>query len=92
MGWVIKYHRNAKKFLENLDERIRSNIQKRLEELETSLEEGVIPFRTQDIRRLKGKWKGFLRMRIGDIRIIFRVDYSSRVIWIYNIHYRGKIY
>ena len=70
MGWVIS--RNARKFLENLDERIsRSEKVRRAMGLEE-----VVPFRALDVKI--GKWRGFLRMRAGNIRIVFRIDYSNK--------------
>ena len=92
MEWRIKFHKSARKFTENLDEKRRRNLLERLEKLRTGLEEGVIPFRNLDVRKLKGVWEGFFRVRVGEIRVIFKIDVTERVIWIYNIHYRGKIY
>ena len=57
-----------------------------------ALEHGVLPYRRLDIRRLRGEWEGFLRLRVGDIRVIFRLDFENKIIYIYNIHYRKSAY
>ena len=92
MGWVIKYHKDAKRFLKKLDENRRNLILNKLNELKDCFQEGVIPVRRLDIRKLKGKWEGFLRLRVGDFRVIFRVDVSRKTILVYHIHFRGKVY
>ncbi|GEM_PF-323628 len=92
MEWTIKFHKNAKKFLRNLEERKRNRILHRLKELRESLSKGVIPWKRLHIRKLRGEWEGYLRMRVGEIRIIFEVDIRNKVLWIYHIHYREKVY
>jgi len=92
MGWVIKYHKDAKKFLKKLDEDRRNLILSKLDELKEGIQEGVIPFKRLNIRKLKGKWKGFFRLRVGEFRVIFRIDLSRKVILVYHIHFRGKVY
>ena len=92
MAWKIKIHRRALRFLEELPEDRRRLIEEKLQVLLEALECGVIPYRRLDIRRLRGEWKGFLRLRIGNIRIIFRIDFDAKTIYVYHIHYRGKVY
>ncbi|WP_457549801.1 type II toxin-antitoxin system RelE family toxin [Archaeoglobus sp.] len=92
MGWVIRYHKDAKKFLKKLDEDRVNLILRRLDELKEGLHEGVIPFKRLDIRKLKGKWEGFFRLRIGEFRVIFKIDLSRKEILVYHIHFRGKVY
>jgi len=46
----------------------------------------------QDIIRLKGNWKDFLRLRVGKIRVIFKIDSDNQVIEIVKAGFRGKIY
>ncbi len=92
MEWQIRIHRRAIHFLESLPEDRRRNVEEKLRELADALERGVLPYRRLDIRRLKGEWEGFLRLRVGDIRIIFRIDFESKTIYIYHIHYRESVY
>ncbi|MEM4945850.1 MAG: type II toxin-antitoxin system RelE/ParE family toxin [Archaeoglobaceae archaeon] len=92
MEWKLIYHRNAIKFLKKLEKEKREHILDKLYELLNSMEKGILPIRTMDIKRLKGKWKGFFRLRVGELRIIFRIDVESKKILIYNIHFREKSY
>jgi len=71
MEWTIKYHREAKKFLKELDKDRRTLVLNKLNELKDCLEEGIFPIRRLDLKRLRGKWEGFLRLRVGDLRVIF---------------------
>lgn len=41
---------------------------------------------------MKGDWEGFYRLRIGNIRIVFLVDFDSSEIEIYTIGSRGDVY
>lgn len=51
------------------------------------------PFKTgnMDIKKLSGI-RGFYRLRIGKIRIIFEIDEDKREIWIRKIGYRSRVY
>jgi mRNA interferase RelE/StbE len=89
----VKFHSRAIKFLEKLDEKDRERIRLKLKALVSSVEmQGVIPFKELDIRRLDGDWKGFLRMRSGRMRTIFRIDKEEDVLLVYEIDYRGDVY
>ena len=92
MEWRIRIHRRANRFLESLSEDGRRSVEEKLRELVDSLERGVLPYQRLDIRRLKGEWESFLRLRVGDIRIIFRIGFESKIIYIYHIHYRESVY
>ncbi len=92
MEWKLIYHRNAIKFLKKLEKEKREHILGKLYELVNSMEKGIFPIRTMDIKRLKGKWEGFFRLRVGELRIIFRIDVESKKILVYNIHFREKSY
>lgn len=45
-----------------------------------------------DIRQLHGKAKGFMRLRIGKIRIIFKINIESKILRIHAVDYRGDVY
>ena len=92
MEWRIRIHRRAYRFLERLHEDKRRNIEEKLKKLVKALESGVLPYRRLDIRRLRGEWEGFLRLRVGNIRIIFKIDFETKTIYIYHIHYRESAY
>ena len=45
-----------------------------------------------DVKRLKGKYRGLLRLRIGDHRVIFKVERERFVILVIDIVSRGNAY
>ena len=45
-----------------------------------------------DVKRLKGKYRGLFRLRIGDHRVIFKVERERFVILIIDIVSRGNAY
>ena len=89
---TIKFSKNAIKFLEKLIERDKEKIRLKIKLLATSIEEGILPFRKMDIKKLEGNWKGFMRLRIGKLRVIFRIDKDTDEIYIYEIDFRGDVY
>lgn len=32
-----------------------------------------------DVKKMKGKWKGYHRIRVGRIRMILKVDFKERI-------------
>lgn len=90
---VIKFRKDAIKFLEKATLEDASRIREKLNELLTFVEEqGIIPFMELDIKNMRGNWEGFYRLRIGKFRIVFRVDFDSDEIEIYTIGARGDVY
>ncbi|OFY67039.1 MAG: hypothetical protein A3H98_08965 [Bacteroidetes bacterium RIFCSPLOWO2_02_FULL_36_8] len=45
-----------------------------------------------DLRKMKGEWDGFFRIRTGKIRIIFKINFPIKQIYIDQIDYRGDVY
>jgi mRNA-degrading endonuclease RelE of RelBE toxin-antitoxin system len=45
-----------------------------------------------DIKRMKGKWKGYHRIRIGNIRMLLRMNRKEKTIFIDRIDYRDSVY
>ena len=45
-----------------------------------------------DVKKLKGSWAGYYRIRKGKIRIIFDVDYKNKAVFIEKIDFRGDVY
>jgi len=41
---------------------------------------------------LKGQFRGLLRYRVGDYRVIFVLDYESKELMILAVNYRKNIY
>jgi len=92
MAWKVEFKKETLRFLARQNTDIQERIRKSLNLFLDYLEKGIFPFREMDIRRLKGKRKGFMRLRVGKMRIILRIDVESRVIKVYAIDYRGDVY
>lgn len=87
MKWTINYSREAERFVEKEDicEDVRKEIVKFLRKMKG--EEINI-----DVKKLKGTWKDYYRIRKGKLRIIFDVDYRLSSLFIERIDFRGKAY
>jgi mRNA interferase RelE/StbE len=90
---TIKFRKNAVKFLDKAHPDDVERIREKLKQLLTSIEDqGVIPFTDLDIKKMKGDWDGFYRLRLGQIRIIFTLHQDSSCLEVYAIGYRGDVY
>ena len=67
MKWTVRYSKQTSKFLEkNSIDSLDSDIRKAIKKV-------VIMENTNiNIKKMKGEWKGFYRIRQGDLRIIIR--------------------
>lgn len=88
MSWRIHTSKNAEKFLE------KNKLSKG--EIFELVERAIRYFRGEqtslDIRKLKGKWTGFYRIRRGKVRIIAEFDFENLNVFIEEIDFRGNIY
>lgn len=81
---AIKFRKRAIKFLEKANPEDVERIQEQLNQIFLSIEEqGIIPFTELDLKKMKGDWEGFYRLRIDKVRILFTVDIDSNDIEIY---------
>ncbi len=80
-------NKHALKFLKSIqDKTLLKRISNKIDELEKN------PF-PQDIERVEGiKDVKVFRVRVGDYRILYFVDYSSSKIYIEKIDKRGRVY
>lgn len=86
--WKIDLSKQANKFIEkeNIEEdKILFLIQKFIN-YSKGLDENV------DVRKIKGKWKGYHRVKIGKVRMILKTDFKERQILVDRIDYRGRVY
>ena len=90
---AVRFRKQAIKFLEKSNPQEIENIRSSIKLINVAIEEqGIIPFTELDIKKMKGDWKGYYRLRIGKNRVIFTVDFDLRDIIIYAIGARGDIY
>ncbi len=84
--YQIKLSKQAVKFLNKLNDPLLLNLKNKLMVL------ARYPNCNFDIKTMKGEYKGYFRIRIGTIRIIFYPDDKSKIIYIDAINFRGDIY
>ncbi|MBI4946892.1 MAG: type II toxin-antitoxin system RelE/ParE family toxin [Bacteroidetes bacterium] len=88
MNWQIDFSKVSVKFLEY--NKITDDI------IISHLLRVIKKFRGEnisiDLKKMKGEWKGFYRLRIGKIRIIFKIEFQNQQIYIDRIDFRGDIY
>jgi len=79
--------RKADKFLGKVNRELGLRIVREVSDLQN------FPFLTMphDLAKLKGK-ENYYRLRIGDIRVVFKIDKPAKTIYVEKIGYRESIY
>jgi len=85
--YTLKVKRSALKALTELPKGTKRQVEETLD----ILKEKPIPARTNDVIKLKGVKDSF-RIRIGDIRMVYTIEWSSKTITIQYIGPRGDAY
>ena len=88
MKWQIEFAKQAVTFVD------RNNISK--EQIFYLIRDAIRNFQGErvsiDIRKMKGQWQGFYRIRKGKWRLIAEFDFDTNSVFIENIDWRGNIY
>lgn len=88
MSWRIGTSKNAEKFL--------AKNELTIDEVRELIARALRFFQGEDanvnIKKLKGKWTGFYRIRAGRVRIIAEFDFEDSVVLIEEIDWRGGAY
>jgi mRNA interferase RelE/StbE len=50
------------------------------------------PRRGNNVRQLKGDWAGYYRFRVGDWRVIYRIDDDAFRVYVAVIAHRREVY
>lgn len=88
MRWIIDFTRDAEKFLDrNHMERERV-----LGLVELAIRKFSGETANVNIKKLKGAWRGYYRIRRGDLRIIASFDFERARALIEQIDWRGNAY
>ncbi|MDM8555691.1 type II toxin-antitoxin system RelE/ParE family toxin [Desulfococcaceae bacterium HSG7] len=82
----IEFSRKAAKFYKRVDAVTVGRINNTLEKLEEN------PFGLPNTKHLKAEFIGSCRIRIGNIRIIYSVNDSEKIVYIEVIGFRGDVY
>ncbi len=76
----------ARKSYEKLDDRVVRRLNSAIEAL------GINPFSGKDIKRMRGTLEGRYRLRVGSLRVIYRIEVEEALVVIESIGARGDIY
>jgi mRNA interferase RelE/StbE len=63
----------------------------RLVELLLTLRENPVPSEYYDIKKLRGEEDTF-RARLGDIRVVYEIDWREKIVHILLVEHRGRAY
>jgi len=83
----VKVKRKAIRTLERLPKDYGLRVLEVLDKLRIN----PLPFKDYDIKKLKG-FEDTFRIRLGDIRIVYTIDWSSKIITVHFIGPRGRAY
>ncbi|TAL68014.1 MAG: type II toxin-antitoxin system RelE/ParE family toxin [Bacteroidetes bacterium] len=88
--WEIHFNLDALKFFNKLDNKLSFQIKEKL----NNLKQWIVKNESVniDIKKLKGEWEGFYRLRHGNMRIILSFDKENQIITVHEIALRGDIY
>jgi mRNA interferase RelE/StbE len=85
MSFIIFYDNQPSNFLKKLDKQISKRI---LDKIDESLKSNPVP---HDAKIIVGE-HGIFRLRIGDYRALYRVNYTEKKIIIVKIDKRERVY
>jgi len=87
MKWEIGFSREAEKFLKR--ENIRPEAVAAITNFLKIMKGEPV---SVDIKKLKGDWQGFYRIRKGKLRIIFKLNFEEHLIYVARVDHRGGVY
>ena len=82
----LRLSHEAHKFYQRLSPKRARQVNHALEALSRD------PFTGPNLKRLHGPLEGSWRRRVGDVRILSRVDLTARLVWVETIGPRGSVY
>ena len=81
----VEYSRQAEKFLKQADKILAQRLLQKMEELQ---EKPII----HDTKVIQGYREKLYRVRVGDYRILYEIDYQNNLIGVLKIDKRSKVY
>ena len=83
--WRTAFTPQADEFLDDLDDSIRERIMDKVEWLLANVD-------SVKHRRLSGGFRDFYKLRVGDYRVLYRMNREKELIRIEDIGHRSEIY
>ena len=87
MKWSIEYSKRANDFIE--EHGIKDKIKDSINGFILRITGSNINI---DVKKLKGEWAGYYRIRKGKVRIVLRPDSVTRTIFVDIVDFRGSVY
>ena len=84
-SWSLKFSPGANKDLSKLDSEIRLRVIEKLEWLSWNFD-SILP------QVLHAELNAFFKLRVGDWRVMYKIDWIEHVIVIRYIEHRSKVY
>jgi mRNA-degrading endonuclease RelE of RelBE toxin-antitoxin system len=87
----LAFHRHAANYLRRMPADRKAQVLEALEPLRTVAD----PVTNPNVKAMLGKWAGALRLRVGSLRVIFRIAQTpdgSEVLDVLQVGPRGDIY
>lgn len=86
--WQIDFSKQARKFFEKHAE-LEQDILSLIRIFILKLQGEIVNI---DIKKLKGEWKDYFRIRKGKLRILLKIDFDNREVFVDKIDFRGDVY
>ncbi len=83
--FFIEYDKQPNRFLKKVDKQIAKRIMDKIDE---ALKDSAVP---HDAKTIVGH-HGVFRIRIGDYRALYRVDYTNKKVIIIKLDKRSRVY
>ena len=83
--WSVEFTEEAEEDISALDRQVRKRILDKLDWLENSFSE-ILP------TVLTAQFRDYFKLRIGDWRVFYQVDWSRNIITVRYIDHRSKVY
>lgn len=84
-AWSVEFAKTALKDLDSLDNKVRSRILDKIEWTSNNFDNAVhLP--------LTGQYRDFYKLRVGDWRVVYSIEWQSKKIIIQYIDHRNKVY
>ena len=78
--------RDAQQFYQSADDPLARKLNRCFDQLRLN------PYEHPNIKRLKGSLAGYWRYRVGDWRVVYRVDEDNHIVTVVLIVHRSKAY
>lgn len=87
MKWNVEYSKRANAFIE--EHRIEAKVRESIRDFILKIAGSSINI---DVKKLKGEWAGYYRIRKSKMRIILKPDNETCTVFVDVVDFRGNVY